>query len=449
MKESQVAIIGRTNVGKSTLFNKLIEKRVSIVSDLPNTTRDRIYGKVSWRGSFIEIVDTGGVDINNKNEEERKILDQAETAIKESELILFIVDGKNGLMPFDFEIAKTLKKANKKVILVLNKTEKVKDEYTTEFQSLGFKDSICISALTGKNTGDLLDLVINKIKINEKLLIVPEIKIAIIGRPNVGKSSLLNSILNEEKSIVSDIPHTTRESIDAIFKYKNKQFLIIDTAGIRKKGKIFSHIEKASIHQSLQNIEDCDVVFFMLDVLDEIGSQDKRLMTHIVEKNKGLIVLVNKWDLIEEKSQLSINQYKDYLEKSLKSVSWAPSMFISAKDKVRVHKTLDLAISVYENKNRVIDDATLQTALSDIMNIQKPHLNRKHKMLKIRNPIQLSTNPPIFSFEIPRKEIIQDSYRNFIEHELRRRFKFEGTPIIITTRPRQESNGDNAEDDEE
>ena len=199
MKESQIAIIGRTNVGKSTLFNKLIEKRVSITSEEPNTTRDRIYGQVSWRGSYLEIVDTGGMDINDNNQEEKNILKQANKAITESGLIFFIVDGKSGLMPFDFEIAKVLRKSNKKVILVINKTEKIKDEYMSDFMSLGFENSICISALTGKNTGDLLDMAMSKIKINKKLEEVPEIKVAIIGRPNVGKSSLLNAILNEEK----------------------------------------------------------------------------------------------------------------------------------------------------------------------------------------------------------------------------------------------------------
>ena len=442
MKESQIAIIGRTNVGKSTLFNKLIEKRVSITSEEPNTTRDRIYGQVSWRGSYLEIVDTGGMDINDNNQEEKNILKQANKAITESGLIFFIVDGKSGLMPFDFEIAKVLRKSNKKVILVINKTEKIKDEYMSDFMSLGFENSICISALTGKNTGDLLDMAMSKIKINKKLEEVPEIKVAIIGRPNVGKSSLLNAILNEEKSIVSDIPHTTRESINALFKYKDKNFLIVDTAGIRKKGKISSHIERASIHQSLQNVEDSDIVFFMVDVLDEIGSQDKRLLTHIVEKNRGLIILINKWDLIENRNQFAINDYKNYLEKSMKSVSWAPVMFISTKDKVRVHKTLEMAISVYENKNRIIDDQTLKETLSDIMNKQRPHLNRRHQILKIRNPIQLSTNPPIFSFEVPKKEIIQDSYKNFIENELRKKFNFEGTPIIITTRSREDTTND-------
>ena len=241
---------------------------------------------------------------------------------------------------------------------------------------------------------------------------------------------------------MSDIPHTTRESINALFKYKDKNFLIVDTAGIRKKGKISSHIERASIHQSLQNVEDSDIVFFMVDVLDEIGSQDKRLLTHIVEKNRGLIILINKWDLIENRNQFAINDYKNYLEKSMKSVSWAPVMFISTKDKVRVHKTLEMAISVYENKNRIIDDQTLKETLSDIMNKQRPHLNRRHQILKIRNPIQLSTNPPIFSFEVPKKEIIQDSYKNFIENELRKKFNFEGTPIIITTRSREDTTND-------
>ncbi|MEZ7820956.1 MAG: 50S ribosome-binding GTPase [Patescibacteria group bacterium] len=259
MKKSQIAIIGRTNVGKSTLFNKLIEKRISIVSDQPNTTRDRIYGRILWRGSYYDIVDTGGINIDpKKDEQEREIYKQAIKALDESEVILFLVDGQSGLLPYDMEIASMLRKYNKKVVLVANKTEKIskKQEMTlmAEFLELGLGEPLFVSAISGRNTGDLLDVITGRIKPNEETQEEPEIKITIIGKPNVGKSSLLNSILGEEKSIVSDRPHTTRESIDSYFKYKNKLFKIVDTAGIRKTRKIDSNIAQTRINHRLTNI---------------------------------------------------------------------------------------------------------------------------------------------------------------------------------------------------
>lgn len=439
MKKSQIAIIGRTNVGKSTLFNKLIEKRISIVSDQPNTTRDKIYGKLLWRGFYYNIVDTGGINIEpNKNEQEKEIYKQAMKALDESGVIVFLVDGKTGLLPYDYEIATLLRKYNRKVVLAVNKTEKVskKEEMnlTSEFLELGFGEPILISAISGRNTGDLLDIITSKIKPDEEIQKEPEIKIAIIGKPNVGKSSLLNSITGEEKSIVSNKAHTTRESIDSYFTYKDKLFRIVDTAGIRKIRKIDSNIEKASISQSLANIRNADVVFFMLDVSEDVASQDKRLIAEILKYQKSLILLVNKWDLVKEKDPNTINQYQEYLNSHFKSVDWAPVMFISAKDKVRVRKTLDLAMEVFENRNRTVDPELLKAAFAAMLNKQKPNLDRKHRILKLRNIEQISTNPPVFSIEIPRKEDIKQGYRNFIENELRKKFKLTGTPIQITTR---------------
>jgi len=444
MKKSQIAIIGRTNVGKSTLFNRLTERKISIVSDQPNTTRDRIYGKVLWKGSYYDIVDTGGINIEqNKNEEEKEIYKQAIRALDESEIIIFLVDGQSGLLPYDIEITSMFRKYNKKVILVVNKTEKIskKDEMNlmAEFLELGFGEPVFVSAITGRNTGDLLDLITSKIKPNQEIQEEPEIKIALIGKPNVGKSSLLNSILGEEKSIVSNKPHTTRESIDSYFKYKEKMFKIVDTAGIRKTRNIESRIEQTSVNQSLNNIRAADIVFFMIDVTDNVGSQDKRLISEIIEQKKCLIIIINKWDLVENKQTDTINKYQDYLDTHFKSVDWAPFLFISAKDKVRVRKTLDLALEVFENRHRMIDPVLLSATFSAIMRKQKPHLDRKHRVLRMRDILQTSTDIPVFSIEIPRKEDIQSSYRNFIENELRRKFKLSGTPIVITTRNAEEN----------
>lgn len=444
MKKSQIVIIGRTNVGKSTLFNRLIEKKISIVSDQPNTTRDRIYGKILWRGAYYQIIDTGGINIEqNKDDQEKEIYKQAMKALDESEVVLFVVDGRSGLLPYDLEITALLRKYNRKVVLVVNKTEKLsrKEEMnlTSEFLELGFGDPSLVSAVNGKGTGDLLDLITSRIKPNKDVQREPEIQIAIVGKPNVGKSSLLNSILGEEKSIVSDRPHTTRESIDSYFEYKEKLFKIVDTAGIRKTRKIESSIEHTSVNQSLENIRKADVVFYMLDVTDNVGSQDKRLVSEIMEKKKCLIIIINKWDLVANKETDTIDKYKDYLGDHFKSVDWAPFMFISAKDKQRVRKTLDLALEVFENRNRIIEPKLLEDAFRAILRKQKPHLDRKFRILRMRYLIQTQGNPPIFSIEIPRKEDIQSSYRNFIENELRKKFSLSGTPIILTTRNAEEN----------
>jgi len=438
MKDSKIVLIGRTNVGKSTLFNKLIEKKKSIVSSESNTTRDIIEGNIIWRGLNFNILDTGGIDIDGKVQEEAEILKQAYKFVKKASLVFFVVDAKAGLMPYDEEISQKIRKLNKKIVLVINKSEVLRNrkEILLEFSKLGIpkENTFLVSAASGMGTGELLDyahsnISSSKIKDNNY-----DIKISIIGKPNVGKSSLLNAILNDDRSIVADRPHTTRESIDADFIYKDKKFLIIDTAGIRKKRNIKSKVEMISVSQSLYSIKNSDVVLFVIDVASEITSQDKKLISIIKEHKKGLIFIINKWDLIEDKNSDTINRYKKYIEDNFIGTLWAPILFVSAKEKLRISKILDNVISVYENLNRVVDGNLLEDILRETIKKQKPNKNRKFKPLRLKHLRQDAIYPPTFSVLIPKKDILLDSYKNYISKEIRKNFDFSGTQIIVRTR---------------
>ncbi|NCC70361.1 ribosome biogenesis GTPase Der [bacterium] len=438
MKNSKIAIIGRTNVGKSTLFNKLIEKRKSIVSSESNTTRDFIEGSIIWKGSNFNVVDTGGIDIDGKNQEEAEILKQALKVAKEASLIFFIVDAKAGLMPYDEEICLKIKKINRKIILIINKVDSLRNkrEIITEFSKLGFskENTFLVSANSGMGTGELLDYAYDNISASKTKNIKHDISVSIIGKPNVGKSSLLNAIIRDERSIVADRPHTTRESVDSDFIYKNKNFLIVDTAGIRKKSNIKSTVEKISVSQSLYAIKNSDVVLFVIDVASEITSQDKKLVSIIKEYKKGLIFIINKWDLIGDKDSNTINKYKKYIENNFPGTTWAPILFVSAKENIRISKILDNVISVYENLTRVVDESLLEDILRDIIKKQRPNKNRKFKPLRLKHLRQDSIYPPVFSVLIPKKDILLDSYKNFISKELRDRFDFSGTQVFVKTR---------------
>ena len=438
MKNSKIAIIGRTNVGKSTLFNKLIEKRKSIVSSESNTTRDFIEGSIIWKGSNFNIVDTGGIDIDGKNQEEAEILKQALKVAKEASLIFFIVDAKAGLMPYDEEICLKIKRINRKIILIINKVDSLRNkrEIITEFSKLGFtkENTFLVSANSGMGTGELLDYAYDNISASKIKNIKHDISVSIIGKPNVGKSSLLNAIIRDERSIVADRPHTTRESVDSDFIYKNKNFLIVDTAGIRKKSNIKSTVEKISVSQSLYAIKNSDVVLFVIDVASEITSQDKKLISIIKEYKKGLIFIINKWDLIGNKDSNTINKYKKHIENNFPGTTWAPILFVSAKENIRISKILDNVISVYENLTRVVDESLLEDILRDIIKKQRPNKNRKFKPLRLKHLRQDSIYPPVFSVLIPKKDILLDSYKNFISKELRDRFDFSGTQVFVKTR---------------
>lgn len=438
MKDSKIVLIGRTNVGKSTLFNKLIERKKSIVSSEANTTRDIIEGSIVWKGSNFNILDTGGIDIDGNVQVESEILKQAYKFAQKASLIFFIVDAKAGLMPYDEEIVQKIRKLNKKIVLVINKSEVLRNRKAIllEFSKLGFskENTFLVSASSGMGTGELLDYTYENIspaKIKDDKY---DIRISIIGKPNVGKSSLLNAILNDDRSIVADRPHTTRESIDADFKYKDKRFKIIDTAGIRKKRNIDSNVEMISVSQALYSIKNSDVVLFVIDVVSEITSQDKKLISIIKEHKKGLIFVINKWDLIKDKNPDTINRNKQYIEENFTGTLWAPILFVSAKERLKISKVMDNVISVYENLNRVVDETLLEDILRATIKKQKPNKNRKFKPLRLKHLRQDATYPPTFSVVIPKKDVLLDAYKNYIAKEIRKNFDFSGTQIIVRTR---------------
>ncbi len=436
----KVAIIGRANVGKSTLFNRLIEQEKALVSSISGTTRDRNIGLVSWRGKKFQLIDTGGLDIDEKIPKtiSEGIIKQAQKAINESDLILFVIDLIEGATPVDKSLAKKLinEGFKNKIILVGNKAETAKfKKYDNSIYCLGLGEPINVSASSGSGTGDLLDKILKKLpnkKISEKEITKPDIKIAIIGKPNVGKSSLLNSILGEERVIVSDIAHTTREAHDTEFFYKNKKFLIIDTAGIRKKNKIKPNsLEKKSIKKSLDALNNCDVAILITECNKKIDAQDKKITQTILESGKSVIIVANKWDLIKNKKTNTIKEYEDFYRKSFPYLWWAPLIFISAKENLRTHKLLDLAIQIKEAREIKITDSQLDKFLKQKIKQHKPSRGKGLKNPYIYEIIQNSTNPPHFIIYVNDPTILHFSYIRFLQNNLREKFKIIGTPIQI------------------
>ena len=435
----KVAIVGRVNVGKSTLFNKLISEKKAIVSPFSGTTRDRNYAICSWRKLDFSLIDTGGLE-NSKENINKAITEQIEKAITEADLILFLVDSKTGLMPFDNKIVKLLQKNKKLILLVTNKSdnEKLRNNIA-EFYKLNIGDPIPISAKSGSGTGDLLDEIVkilNKLKKSNKRKkeIAPDkiIKTAIIGKPNVGKSSLINSLVGENRVIVSSQAHTTRDSQDIELTYNKQKILFIDTAGLRKKSKkTVDAFEKQSVEQSLKSIEKVDIVLFMSDISKKLTFQDKHLLDKIIKKGKGIILIANKWDLIPNKDTTTAKEYINYYRKFLSFLKWAPLLFISATKKHKINKVLPTIISVFKEKNKTITDNALDKLLKSIVKKHKPSRGKGTKHPYIYSIKQVDTNPPTFAVKTNYKAIMQASYLKFIENNLRYKFSFQGTPIKL------------------
>ena len=440
-KLAQVAIIGRANVGKSTLFNRLIEKNKAIVSMVSGTTRDRNIDNVKWRDREFILVDTGGLDIDKKYPGiiEENIVKQARKAIANANLILFIIDAKEGVLRSDKELARELIKQHlkNKIILVVNKADSLKwRNPDAEIYKLNLGEPQMVSAANGSGCGDLLDLIIKKLpkKISQQKEKEGEeaIKVAIVGKPNVGKSSLLNSILGEERVIVTDIPHTTRESHDTEFEYKDKKFLLIDTAGMRKKGKIEPRsLERKSVDKSISTIKRADVVVLVVEAPEKIETQDKKITQEILENSKSLIIAVNKWDLIPEKDTNTVNKYMDYYHGNLPYLWWAPIIFISAKDDLRTKKILDLILEIQKSRQVRISDEDLQKFLISQIKKHKPSRGQGLKNPYIFKIQQSGTNPPRFDIFVNDPKILHFSYIRFIQNNLRETFDIIGTPIQI------------------
>lgn len=441
----KVAIIGRANVGKSTLFNRLIEQDKALVSSISGTTRDRNVGIVSWRGKKFELTDTGGLDIDEKIPEpiSQGIVKQAQQAMIDADLVLFVIDLIDGATPVDRDLAKKLIAGGfkEKTIFVGNKAETAKlKKYDGSIYRLGLGEPMAISASSGSGTGDLLDEILEKLP-NKKLksgeadIAKPDIKIALLGRPNVGKSSLLNSILGEDRVIVSDIAHTTREAHDTEFSYKDKKFLIIDTAGIRRKSKIErGTLEKRSVGKSLDALDDCDVAVLITECNKKIDAQDKKITQAILESGKSVIIAANKWDLIGDKETNTIKDYENFYRKSFPYLWWAPLIFISAKENLRTHKLLDLAIEIKAAREIKIADSQLDKFLKQKIKQHKPSRGKGLKNPYIYEITQSSTNPPRFVIYVNDPTILHFSYIRFLQNNLREKFKIIGTPIQVELR---------------
>ena len=431
-----VAIVGRPNVGKSTLFNRLTQTRQAIVNEQAGTTRDRQYGKVEWLTKEFSLVDTGGWVVNSEDVFEEEINKQVKIAIEEADVILFVVDVINGLTDLDQEVANILRRCRKPVLVVANKADNFEAHIgSAEFYALGLGDPVCISAINGSCTGDLLDKILEVMPDDKPMVLEEELpRIAVVGRPNAGKSSLVNAFIGEERNIVTDIAGTTRDSIYTKYNKFGLNFYLVDTAGIRKKGKVTEDLEYYSVIRSIRAIENADVCVLMLDATRGIESQDLNIFSLIQKNKKCLVVCVNKWDLIEDKSQKVINSYTTAIRERLAPFTDFPIIFISAMTKQRIFKVLETAKQVYENRQRRVSTAKLnETMLPIIENYPPPAW--KGKYIKIKYVTQLPAGSiPSFVFFCNLPQWVKDPYKRFLENKIRDNWDFTGTPINIFIR---------------
>jgi GTP-binding protein len=429
-----VAIVGRPNVGKSTLFNRLLEQRKAIVDDISGVTRDRQYGVTDWNGKTFNVIDTGGFVPESQDIFEREIKKQVLIAIEEASALIFMVDTTTGITSLDEAMAELLRRTPKPVFLVVNKVDNHDRMLeATEFYSLGLENIFFLSSMTGSGTGELLDAVTDLIKDDESLELVSGLpKFAIIGQPNVGKSSLLNALVGEERTIVSEIAGTTRDTIHTHYKLFKKDFILIDTAGIRRKAKVHEDLEFYSVIRAINAIDEADVCLLMLDAVKGISAQDLNIFSQVVKKGKGIVILLNKWDLVEKGTQ-SAATYEKEIKQRLAPFSDLPVLFISAKDKTRIFKVVETALEVYENRRKRIPSSKLNEAmLASIASHPAPVV--RGNSVKIKYIAQLPTQVPSFAFFCNYPDDIKQPYKNYLENQLRTHFQFTGVPLRIFLR---------------
>ena len=427
MKLPIVAIVGRPNVGKSTLFNKIAGSRIAIIEDTPGVTRDRLYEEVSYLNKPFYLVDTGGIDLGDeKFNDEIKM--QAEIAINEADVVIFVVDAKDGITSNDLVVRDILRRSNKKIIVAINKMDN-KDSYDNiyDFYELGFNNYIPISAIHNTGYIELMDEVTSGFKTKDESDEDTRLKIAIIGRPNVGKSSLTNAILNEDRVVVSNVAGTTRDSINTIFKYHDEEFVLIDTAGMRKKGKVYESVEKYSLFRSMNSIDKSDICLLVIDAEDGIKEHDKHIAGYAIERGKGLIIVVNKWDAVED---ANISEFKKLVRSEFQFATYAPVVFLSALTKKRIHTLMPEVLKVKENISREIKTSVLNEVIEDAYSLN-PAPSYKGKRLKIYFVSQTGVKPPKFTFRVNSKGLVHFSYERYLENKLRENFELEGTPIVL------------------
>lgn len=438
MSKPMVAIVGRPNVGKSTFFNRIVGKRIAIVEDTPGVTRDRIYADAEWSGKEFGLIDTGGIEPSSTDIILSQMREQAQIAMDLSDVIIFVTDGKDGLTNADTEVADMLRRTGKKVILVVNKIDNMQKlpDFFYDFYELGLGVPVPISAANMLNFTDVLDEVIDAFP-DDKYEEDEEVtKIAVIGKPNVGKSSLINKLLGENRVIVSPIAGTTRDSIDTPFEKNGQKFMLIDTAGIRRKSKINDDIEKYSVVRSVAAVERCDVCVLMLDGAEGLTEQDKKVAGIAHEAGKGLILVVNKWDLVPKETN-TMRDFQRMLEADLQFMSYAPILFISVKDGKRVDQVLETAIKVQESRTLRVPTGQLNSLVQDAVMMKAPPSD-KGKRLKIYYVSQVGVQPPLFSFQINKRELMHFSYSRYLENRIRESWGFEGTSIKFIFREKGE-----------
>ncbi len=432
-----MAIVGRPNVGKSTLFNRIIGSRLAIVQDRPGITRDRIYAPAEWLSKPFRVVDTGGLEVGEVDEITKRIRAQVELAVDEAQVIVFVVDGLAGLTPADEEIAQLLRVSQKPVIVAVNKLDnpkRISDVY--DFFSLGFSETLAISAEHATGIGDLLDEVFQRFPENDEEIDNDDtIKMAVIGRPNVGKSSLVNALLGEDRVLVSDVAGTTRDAIDTAVELDGQSYLIMDTAGMRKRGKVYEATEKYSVLRALRAIDRSDVAVLVIDGKDGIIEQDKHIAGYALEAGKAIVVVVNKWDIVE-KDDKTAQEFEKNFRSHFPFLSWAPILFVSAKTGRRIVHILETVTIAAQNHAHRISTSTVNALIQDAVAITPPPTD-KGKRLKILYATQVSVKPPTFAVFVNRAEMMHFSYERYLENKLREAFGFIGTPMRLIIRQRE------------
>ncbi len=435
MANPLVAIVGRPNVGKSTFFNKVAGRKISITEDRPGVTRDRLYVDAEWRGKPFTMVDTGGIEMRSEDTMWREIKNQAEIAIETAQVILFFVDGKEGLTSSDYDVADRLRRCKKPVILVVNKVDEYSEDKVFEFYSLGLGEPYPISAEHGKGVGDVLDEVVSWFEKGENIE-DDSIKIAVVGKPNAGKSSLVNKLLGFERSIVTDIAGTTRDAIDTKFSYNGKNYTIIDTAGIRKKSRVEDDVEYYSVMRAFDAVRRADVCLLVVDSTGGLTEQDTKIIGYVHEQGKPSVIVMNKWDLVEKDTN-TINKFRKQLEEDLKFMDYFKSIYISAKTGQRTEKIFALVDEVYSHARYRVATGTLNDVIADAVRTSEPP-SYNGKRLKIYYSSQVSVTPPTFVLFVNSTDLLHFSYERFLENTLRKSFDFSGTPIKIIVRERGE-----------
>jgi GTP-binding protein len=440
-----VAIVGRPNVGKSTFFNRLVGGRVAIVEDTPGVTRDRIYAETEWNGKTFALVDTGGIDVDTDDVIPAQMREQAQAAMDMASVIVFIVDGKEGLTHADEDVAQMLRGADARVVLVVNKADGAKPEETTyDFYALGLGDPVAVSAANMTGLGDALDVIADGLPDDAKDAAEDEAeddaptRIAVIGKPNVGKSSLINALVGENRLIVSEVAGTTRDAIDTPFEFEGRKFILVDTAGIRRRAKVTGNIERYSVARSIAAIERSDVCLLMIDARDGVTDQDKKIAGLAHESGKGAVIVINKWDLIEKETG-TLEKYREKMRAELPFLGYAPDVFISVATGQRLRHVIDMAEAVAENRAMRVSTGKLNSLVQDAVLMKQPPTGRG-KRLKIYYATQVGVKPPLFSFQVNSRDLMHFSYARYLENRIRDAYGFAGTPIKFVFREKGEGN---------